>query len=80
MKQLQLVKNLQHKYWNIIGKLSRKMTSMAMADYTEESMLITPDKTFTGLKEIRENFIYAFLFSPKTQPLCNWTNQLYSRM
>lgn len=36
-----------------------------MADYTEESMLITPDKTFTGLKEIRENFIYAFSLFPE---------------
>lgn len=31
-----------------------------MADYTEESVLITPDKTYTGLAEIRENFVAAF--------------------
>jgi len=36
-----------------------------MADYTEESVLITPDKTFKGLKEIRENFVYAFSLFPK---------------
>lgn len=36
-----------------------------MADYTEESVLITPDKTFKGLKEIRENFVYAFSVFPK---------------
>jgi ketosteroid isomerase-like protein len=36
-----------------------------MADYTEESVLITPDKTFTGLKEIRDNFVYAFSVFPK---------------
>jgi hypothetical protein len=31
-----------------------------MADYTEESILITPDRTFKGLAEIRENFVAAF--------------------
>jgi hypothetical protein len=31
-----------------------------MADYTEESILITPDQTFRGLAEIRENFVNAF--------------------
>ena len=36
-----------------------------MADYTEESVLITPDKTFKGLAEIRENFVYAFSLFPK---------------
>lgn len=35
-----------------------------MADYTEESVLITPDKTFKGLNEIRENFINAFAVLP----------------
>ena len=36
-----------------------------MADYTEESILITPDKTFKGLKEIRDNFVFAFTIFPK---------------
>ena len=36
-----------------------------MADYTEESILITPEKTFKGLKEIRDNFVYAFTIFPK---------------
>jgi hypothetical protein len=31
-----------------------------MADYTEESILITPDRTYKGLAEIRENFVQAF--------------------
>lgn len=35
-----------------------------MADYTEESVLITPDKTFKGLNEIRENFVNAFAVLP----------------
>lgn len=35
-----------------------------MADYTEESVLITPDKTYKGLKEIRENFVNAFAAFP----------------
>jgi len=36
-----------------------------MADYTEESILITPEKTFKGLKEIRDNFVFAFTVFPK---------------
>lgn len=36
-----------------------------MADYTEESTLITPDRTFHGLEEIRNNFIGAFAAFPK---------------
>jgi hypothetical protein len=36
-----------------------------MADYTEESVLITPDRTFKGLAEIRENFVNAFQALPK---------------
>jgi hypothetical protein len=36
-----------------------------MADYTEESVLITPDKTYNGLAEIRENFVSAFAAFPK---------------
>jgi hypothetical protein len=31
-----------------------------MADYTEESVLVTPDRTYKGLAEIRENFVGAF--------------------
>ena len=36
-----------------------------MADYTEESILVTPDKTFRGLNEIRNNFVEAFKAFPK---------------
>jgi ketosteroid isomerase-like protein len=36
-----------------------------MKDYTEESILITPDQTFNGLSEIRENFVFAFSVFPK---------------
>ena len=36
-----------------------------MADYTDESILITPEKTFKGLKEIRDNFVFAFTVFPK---------------
>jgi hypothetical protein len=36
-----------------------------MADYVEESVLITPDRTYKGLSEIRENFIVAFTVFPK---------------
>ncbi len=36
-----------------------------LADYTEDSILITPDKTYKGLAEIRENFVGAFAVLPK---------------
>ena len=36
-----------------------------MADYTEESVLITPDRTYAGLDEIRTNFENAFKAFPK---------------
>lgn len=36
-----------------------------MKDYTEESVLITPNQTFRGLDEIRNNFINAFKAFPK---------------
>lgn len=36
-----------------------------MEDYTEVSVLITPDRTFKGLSEIRENFVFAFSVFPK---------------
>ena len=35
-----------------------------MSDYTEESILVTPDRTFAGLAEIRENFVGAFQALP----------------
>ena len=36
-----------------------------LADYTDESVLITPKRTYKGLKEIRENFVSAFKHFPK---------------
>jgi hypothetical protein len=35
-----------------------------MADYTEESILITPNRTYKGLAEIRENFVEAYKALP----------------
>ncbi len=35
-----------------------------MADYTEESVMVTPDRTATGLTGIRENFTGAFQVLP----------------
>lgn len=35
-----------------------------MEDYSEESILVTPDATYRGLEEIRQNFINAFLAFP----------------
>jgi hypothetical protein len=37
-----------------------------MADYTEDSVLITPDRTYKGLSEIRANFVSAFATYPKS--------------
>lgn len=36
-----------------------------MADYTDESILITPDTTYSGLAEIRKGFEGAFKMFPK---------------
>jgi hypothetical protein len=36
-----------------------------LADYTEESILVTPDVTYKGLAEIRKNFENAFAVLPK---------------
>ncbi len=38
-----------------------------MADYTESSILITPDSTYRGLEQIRGNFIAAFKAFPTEQ-------------
>lgn len=35
-----------------------------MADYDESSVLITPDRMYVGLDEIRENFVNAFTLFP----------------
>ncbi|MFO7826527.1 MAG: nuclear transport factor 2 family protein [Cyclobacterium sp.] len=38
-----------------------------MEDYTEESILITPNGTYRGLDEIRRNFVNAFTAFPTGQ-------------
>ncbi|QHT67283.1 nuclear transport factor 2 family protein [Rhodocytophaga rosea] len=38
-----------------------------MADYTDSSILITPDSTYRGLEAIRGNFIAAFKAFPNDQ-------------
>lgn len=42
-----------------------------MKDYTEESVLITPNATFRGLEEIKNNFINAFRAFPKDSSTFN---------
>lgn len=54
-------KVLQH-HWDAFKANDLEAT---MVDYTEESVLITPDKTYKGLTEIRENFVSAFSAFPK---------------
>lgn len=44
-----------------------------MADYTEESVLITPNATFRGLAEIRKNFEGAFQAFPPDSATINVT-------
>jgi hypothetical protein len=50
-----------------------------MADYTEESVLITPDRTFTGLAEIRENFVGAFQALPNPGTTMTVTKSVISK-
>ena len=50
-----------------------------MADYTEESILVTPDRTFTGLAEIRENFVGAFQALPTKGTTMTLTKSLASK-
>ncbi|UZD22781.1 nuclear transport factor 2 family protein [Algoriphagus halophytocola] len=47
-----------------------------MADYTEESILITPDRTYRGLAEIRENFVNAYAALPKDSTTVNLIKDL----
>ena len=49
-------KVLQH-HWEAFQANELEAT---MADYTEQSILVTPDKTYHGLAEIRANFVAAF--------------------
>lgn len=42
-----------------------------MKDYTEESVLITPNATYKGLDEIRTNFVNAFKGFPKDSATFN---------
>jgi hypothetical protein len=49
-----------------------------MADYTEESVLITPDATFRGLAEIRKNFEAAFAAFPPDSTTMNVTSTIVS--
>jgi hypothetical protein len=37
-----------------------------MADYTEASILITPNRTYKGMQEIRDNFVSAFATFPNS--------------
>ncbi|HMF73279.1 MAG TPA: nuclear transport factor 2 family protein [Flavitalea sp.] len=50
-----------------------------MADYTEESVLITPDRTYKGLAEIRENFVQAYEALPTNGTTMTVTKSLVSR-
>ena len=36
-----------------------------LVDYSEDSILITPNRTYKGMKEIRDNFVAAFAAFPK---------------
>lgn len=47
-----------------------------MEDYSEESILITPNGTYRGLEEIRGNFINAFKAFPTQQATLTLTESL----
>ena len=50
-----------------------------MADYVEESILITPDRTYTGLAEIRENFVQAYKALPSNGTTMTVTKSVVSK-
>lgn len=50
-----------------------------MADYTEESVLITPDETFKGLDAIRKNFEEAYKKFPKDKTTFQLTKSVLDR-
>jgi len=50
-----------------------------MADYTEESVLITPDRAYKGLAEIRENFVQAYKALPANGTTMTVTKSVVSR-
>ncbi len=50
-----------------------------MADYTVESILITPDGTSRGLAEIRKNFEGAFAVLPKDSTTFNVTKTVVTQ-
>ena len=47
-----------------------------MEDYTEESVLITPNGTYKGLDQIRENFVAAFNMFPTDSSSLKLTKSL----
>jgi len=50
-----------------------------MMDYTEESILITPNSTLKGLAEIHENFIRVFESMPENGTTITLTRSETSR-
>jgi hypothetical protein len=50
-----------------------------MADYTEQSILVTPDKTYKGLTEIRANFVSAFGAFPKASSSLKLTKSIVNQ-
>ena len=50
-----------------------------MADYVEESILITPDRTYKGLSEIRENFVQAYKALPSKGTTMTITKSVVSK-
>jgi hypothetical protein len=50
-----------------------------MADYTEESVLITPDRTYKGLADIRENFVQAYKALPTSGTTMTVTSSVINR-
>ena len=55
-------KEILDHHWMAFQKNDLEAT---MEDYIEESVLITPNATYKGLGQIRENFVSAFQAFPK---------------
>jgi hypothetical protein len=71
----QTKKVLQH-HWDAFQGNDLEGT---MADYTEQSILITPDKTYKGLAEIRANFVAAFGAFPKASSSLKLTKSIVNQ-
>lgn len=58
---------------------TKNILDEVMADYTEESVLITPDAMFKGLAQIRNNFIDAYKKFPTDKSVFTLSKSVIDR-